>query len=309
MGDTNKSVQRGTDSRQVPTAESSLFRVTPSAGVVLPVPAVFRALYTPREHGWLDVELENRTVEVPERLYQYELADVDVRDPEALSVLARDLGALLVPVGSRPRWSDSIAVDASASELDIYWDLVAGISDALGLPELDRSLAGRHPENRLHVAEFAVRVWVIQILTGVVQGRIPIRQLAGRESFPAMPRWVGSGWLTTASRLLLGVFGPFLAPPEAEVPAGAWRATALEVATLQLFNEHVQAQAWKVCAWCRRSFTRQRERAKFSPEQSHRRSDSIYCQKRCANAASSAKHRERSKVHDPRKEEGTQGGL
>lgn len=273
-------------------AKTSEFRITPAPGIVLPEPAVFRADYSWKGGGWLEVNLREELVDVPERVYQYQLADVNLRDPRSLADLAEQLGGLLVPVGNRARWSDTVAVAASRGGEDAeYWDLMASLAADAGLPDCDPARLGSRPERRLHVVELAARVWDVQVMSAVWRGEVKSTRL-GSRGFPDLPVSVTHDFLAHRSALLLGVFGPCLSTRPSPL---AHRATVLEVAALQLFNDVVRGQPWKTCPFCHRPFTAQRGRAKHGPDDSHRRSDAKYCQKRCANAAAQEKYRARVK--------------
>lgn len=293
-------------------------RIVPWPGVRLPVPQVPRLPVMGTDGPW--IRILNRVdgfIDLPERLYSNECRDIDAQRPEGLVGLTELLGGHVVALG-RDRWRDAMSPQMRTTDRDIagkYEDLVSYHSERLGLGSVERgelvtSQVDEGTEFRLHVAEVAMRVWTLQAVVRLLSMEAePVSDPAGASAFPNRIDKVWAPWAAGAYSLLLRPFGPHLGLElgDMEITERAgWPPTAFEVAALQLYNDLGAGGKFKVCPRCMKPFIWQRDRAKYPEEESHRRSDAIYCNRRCAQSAADARYR--AKKRQERTSGSSQGG-
>lgn len=318
---TNEPSQRMTRSPTCATTKLDSFRMmSPWPGVDLGQPSVLSLACEQVDFPWIAIRKpvaeadEPLFVDLPNDVAFHEVADTDATDGDSLLGLATSLQWNVVPVFGY-RWRDVIDETTGsplAHPFDAYVETMNHASSALGLgeitkDELKRSVpirprtrsdlgAGRDPlhvAQSVHIAEIARRVWVLQLILKALAGRIEVTDTATTPEFPAIPDRLNPTWLELMSGPPLGRFSPALlfggGPRLSE-------ATSLEVAALQIYNAVVKEFGFKTCARCGRTFSRQRGRAKYTEDESHRRSDAMYCSKECAQRAASESYRQRKKA-------------
>lgn len=289
------------------SSSTSLFGISAFPGVTFAEPEVSVAHVSDVRGPWIYVQYTEQLARLDSDAVFFQVQDSDPGDPSSLLNLTEQLHGDVVPI-FRVRWRDAYR-DAQAEYrgqmLETYTDEMSRLSVLLGFPPFDAEEL--HYETRrgqdytrlpqkVHVAEVAARVWMLQGLTFAAQGKIPLRESGFTNTFPQIPPFLTWGEFTTRSWLLLGSISPNLSCGASQEPVlrMASRVTALEVCALQLYNAVVSLGGLKQCATCHRVFHRQRGRAEF--QDSHRRSDAMYCTPKCAKQAAQRAWRARMKA-------------
>lgn len=286
---------------------SSLFRISAFPGTRFIEPEVAVAHVTDVDGPWIRIQYTEETARLDHDAVFFDVQDCNPAEPSSLITLTEQLHGDVVPL-FRLRWRDAYR-DAQAEYrgqmIEVYAGEMSRLAELMGYPPFDADEFHYQRERgmdlailpqKVHVAEVASRVWMLQGLTFAAQGRIPLQESGFTNTFPAIPPHLTWNEFRTRSWLLLGAISPHLdcgpsGDPEMRL---ASRITALEVCALQLYNAVVTDSGLKECMACHRVFHRQRGRAEF--EDSHRRSDAMYCTPKCAKRAAQRAWRARMKT-------------
>lgn len=286
---------------------ASRFRISAFPGSRFKEPEVAVAHVTDVEGPWIRFRYTEETTALDRDAVFFDVQDCDPAEPSSLINLAEQLHGDVVPL-FRLRWRDAYR-DAQAEYrgqmLEVYAGEMSRLAGLMGYPpfeadefhyQRERGVDFVSLPQKVHVAEIAARVWMIQGLTLAAKGKIPLQESGFTNTFPAIPPHLTWDEFRARSWLLLGAVSPHLdcgptGEPEMRL---ASRVTALEVCALQLYNAVVSDTGLKECMACHRVFHRQRGRAKF--EESSGRSDAMYCTFTCAKQASQRRWRARKKA-------------